>query len=899
MRNLFYISTLSLFAVSLVFAVEKGSVKVVKGQKMIRKADPQQTFFNDGVSSSKPATHDLRNGSVITLVDSSGNGFGLVSSVTRPLAVTEDENWFIAYRQYAGAGATQGQLGGAFSEDGESWTVYPNLNANGNPPWGGGGVGTNLNPAQARYPSVVANGEFPYAIWTEYTAITDFGSAYGGRPYYTYDEFEWDGGSFAYPYELDVTWETSFPDGLGKDLWLGSPSMTYNEDTDSYITTISFSDWTRDNNYVFHSVAYEEGFVVFSAEEVLIDESLEAGCLVPGTADGSYNTAIHMDINDSGAGVAGLIGLFAGCDPEAVTGSPYTAGCYHQPIFKMTNDHGVSWSGSANVCSNINGVYHIPDDVFLDVIENSFPDSYENECDGDFADINDFWSYYDADFKVDADGNVHILMSMLPSGTSSLDATDYNYFIDGAGWYHFTIDSDYLDNPGPVNTGTGWNWSLVVEAKDTWIFTDNAANNLISNNMASLSFDRENSDIVWVVTDLMSGYCGELFDDGGTPDDPCDDLFEYRDASQDIYVIKSVDGGNSWYNPYNASNTPDNPADYPASWGGACPDGLTTCGPEETYPHAAPWSTEDAVFYMFQMPNYGFNEIGTFEQADFMNRVYVGITEVTEDSADIYPEECAAGALCNESGDATGDGVSDILDIVTIVNHILGSSLISDEAAFCGADITGDSVVDILDIVTIVNNILGAGRVDDAFRANFIKSSNSLELSSNGFISAIQMTIAHEIDANVELVGNSMVSAHLTEGNQTTLIIVVPEDGEILNVESSSDFDIVDVKVANSGGLINSNTVEQYALLSSYPNPFNPETTISFELFADSDIDLGVFNMVGQRVSTLMSGYYDNGSYNVMWDGTDSYGSELASGIYMVKLITDNSIATNKITLLK
>ena len=97
MRNLFYISTLSLFAVSLIFAVEKGSVKVVKGQKMIRKADPQQTFFNDGVSSSKPVTHDLRNGSVITLIDSSGNGFGLVSSVTRPLAVTEDENWFIAY----------------------------------------------------------------------------------------------------------------------------------------------------------------------------------------------------------------------------------------------------------------------------------------------------------------------------------------------------------------------------------------------------------------------------------------------------------------------------------------------------------------------------------------------------------------------------------------------------------------------------------------------------------------------------------------------------------------------------------------------------------------------------------------------------------------------------------
>ena len=899
MRKLLCISVLSLLVFSTVVAAEKGNIKAIKGQKMVIKADPPQNFFNDGVSSSKPVNHNSRNGSVITLVDSSSNGFGMVSSVTRPLIVTEDENWFIAYRQYAGVGATQGQLGGAFSENGESWTVYPNLNANGNPPWGGGGVGTNLNPAQARYPSVIANGEYPYALWTEYTAITDFGSAYGGRPYYTYDQFEWDGGSFIYPRELDLTWETTFPDGLGKDLWLGSPSMTYDDETDSYVTAVSFSDWTRDNNYLFHSVAYEDGLVVFSTEQVLIDESLEAGCLVPGTADGSYNTAIHMDVNDSGVGVAGLIGLFAGCDPEAITGSPYTAGCYHQPIFKMTTDHGVSWFGSSDVCSNINGVYHIPDDVFLDVINNSFPDSYQNECDGDFADINDFWSYYDADFKVDANGNVHILMSMLPSGTSSLDATDYNYFIEGAGWYHFTIDSSYLDNPGPVNTDTGWNWSLVVEAKDTWIFTDNAANNLISNNQASLSFDRYNPDIVWVVTDLMTDHCGELFDDGGTPDDPCDDLYEYRDASQDIYVIKSIDGGSTWYNPVNATNTKDDPANYPVSWGGTCPDGLTTCGPEETYPHAAAWSTEDLVYYMFQMPNYGFNEIGTFEQADFMNLVYVGITEVTEDSADAYPEECVSGTLCNELGDATGDGISDILDIVTIVNHILGTSIITDEATFCGADITADSVVDILDIVTVVNNILGSGRLNDAFKANLIKTENSIELNSDGFISAIQMTIAHDPDSSIELKGNSMVSAHVTNDNETTLILVVPENGQILNIESVNGFSIVDVMVANSSGLITTNTVDQFALLSSYPNPFNPETTISFELFADSNVDLAIYNMVGQRVSTLMSGFYDNGYYDIVWNGTDLNGAELASGIYMVKLITDKNVSTNKITLLK
>ena len=161
------------------------------------------------------------------------------------------------------------------------------------------------------------------------------------------------------------------------------------------------------------------------------------------------------------------------------------------------------------------------------------------------------------------------------------------------------------------------------------------------------------------------------------------------------------------------------------------------------------------------------------------------------------------------------------------------------------------------------------------------------------------MTISHDHDSNIELIGNSMVSAHVTNDNETTLILVVPENGTILTIDSASGFSIIDVMVANSSGLITTNTVEQFALLSSYPNPFNPETTISFELFVDSNVDLAVFNMVGQRISTLMSGYYDSGYYDIIWNGTDLNGSDLASGIYMVKLITENSVSTNKVTLLK
>ena len=105
--------------------------------------------------------------------------------------------------------------------------------------------------------------------------------------------------------------------------------------------------------------------------------------------------------------------------------------------------------------------------------------------------------------------------------------------------------------------------------------------------------------------------------------------------------------------------------------------------------------------------------------------------------------------------------------------------------------------------------------------------------------------------------------------------------------------------VANSGGLISSDMVDQFALMSSYPNPFNPVTTISFDLYANSNVDLSIYNMMGQKVTTLVNEFKEVGSYDVDWNGVDNTGASLASGIYMVKLTTPQGVVTNKVTLLK
>ncbi len=90
--------------------------------------------------------------------------------------------------------------------------------------------------------------------------------------------------------------------------------------------------------------------------------------------------------------------------------------------------------------------------------------------------------------------------------------------------------------------------------------------------------------------------------------------------------------------------------------------------------------------------------------------------------------------------------------------------------------------------------------------------------------------------------------------------------------------------------------------LSNYPNPFNPETTISFSVTQNSDfVTLEVYNVKGQKVKTLHP--FPNrglGTRCVVWNGTDSNNKPVSSGIYMYQLkVNGKAIAGRKCLLLK
>jgi flagellar hook assembly protein FlgD len=90
-----------------------------------------------------------------------------------------------------------------------------------------------------------------------------------------------------------------------------------------------------------------------------------------------------------------------------------------------------------------------------------------------------------------------------------------------------------------------------------------------------------------------------------------------------------------------------------------------------------------------------------------------------------------------------------------------------------------------------------------------------------------------------------------------------------------------------------------FALKQNYPNPFNPSTRIAFTLPRASRVKIDVLNILGQKVATLHSGRLSAGEHAVEWNGTDSGGESVASGVYFYRLTADSLRATRKMLLLK
>jgi hypothetical protein len=88
-------------------------------------------------------------------------------------------------------------------------------------------------------------------------------------------------------------------------------------------------------------------------------------------------------------------------------------------------------------------------------------------------------------------------------------------------------------------------------------------------------------------------------------------------------------------------------------------------------------------------------------------------------------------------------------------------------------------------------------------------------------------------------------------------------------------------------------------LLGNYPNPFNPATSIRFNLAKSGKLNLQIFNIKGQLVNTLANEYFEGGRHTLNWHGVDQNGSNVGSGIYFYRMETDNYSEIRRMILLK
>ncbi len=100
-------------------------------------------------------------------------------------------------------------------------------------------------------------------------------------------------------------------------------------------------------------------------------------------------------------------------------------------------------------------------------------------------------------------------------------------------------------------------------------------------------------------------------------------------------------------------------------------------------------------------------------------------------------------------------------------------------------------------------------------------------------------------------------------------------------------------------GASNDDNIVAITSAKNYPNPFNPVTTIAFNLAKTSNVTVEVFNLEGRKVKTLVNGVKPAGENTVVWNGTDNTGKTVASGIYLYKIKNGKYTSTKKMILMK
>ena len=165
--------------------------------------------------------------------------------------------------------------------------------------------------------------------------------------------------------------------------------------------------------------------------------------------------------------------------------------------------------------------------------------------------------------------------------------------------------------------------------------------------------------------------------------------------------------------------------------------------------------------------------------------------------------------------------------------------------------------------------------------------------TSVGLFSTITLNAAGTIwsQEGADEIGNTIVAA--LDARVSDGVVAAATHGRGIFIGTSTNPVGIDEAVTTNG------RPKTLALNQNYPNPFNPETNIRYALPKAGPVRLAVYNIQGQEVITLVNGVQSPGTYEVLWNGRNAVGQQVASGVYLYRLTTSESRVSKRMTLLK
>jgi hypothetical protein len=202
---------------------------------------------------------------------------------------------------------------------------------------------------------------------------------------------------------------------------------------------------------------------------------------------------------------------------------------------------------------------------------------------------------------------------------------------------------------------------------------------------------------------------------------------------------------------------------------------------------------------------------------------------------------------------------------------------------------------------------------DESFTAHSITTSArwassvyAADMDGDGDMDVLSASYDDDEIAWYENDGDESFTAHniAYSADQALSVYAADLDGDgDVDVLSASQLDDKIAWYENMGTSVNVSDndliPEAFALYANYPNPFNPTTTISYDLPEQARATLGIYDILGKQIKTLVNQSQDAGNRIAVWDGTDDLGKQVSAGVYLYRIEAGEFTQTRKMLLLK